>query len=149
MCCVGRKELQTGMQRKRKECWLLCSKCFSLTNKCFRLFVKYKRQQHLRSICFKEVNREAISLHISVSFSISLGKNSPATVYLNLINSLWQLLSLQLHFPQMFMIKKDTVHSFLFLDFFFSPYESLQYVMNDCCQEHTAKCLCDDYVRGS
>lgn len=56
------------------------------TNKCYCVLVKYKRQQHLESICLKKVNMEAISLHISASYSISLGKNSPATVYLNLIN---------------------------------------------------------------
>lgn len=50
--------------------------------------LKYQRQHFLRCICLKEVNRNAISPHISVSHSISLGKISPATIYHNLISNL-------------------------------------------------------------
>lgn len=81
------------------------------------LLVKHLRQHCLRCICLKEVTRNAISPHISVSHSISLGKISPETIYHNLISNLWQLLSLQLCFLSILMIKKDTVHSFLFPDF--------------------------------
>lgn len=65
----GRKALRTGTEGERKECWLMSS---TLTNKRYCLLVKGKRHQYLSYICLKKVTWDAISLHVSFSYSISL-----------------------------------------------------------------------------